>query len=129
MAKPDVKFTDNRRAVKSQMGSNINRALTALGLKGVELTVSKMQSGYGRPIWLSGDLQRSITKEERPEDKAVDIGSNVEYAPWVHEGTSRMKGRPFLKDALLDGRGALNEIGEKYLGDGFKGVGVSKGNR
>lgn len=126
MAKSGVKFTDNSKAVKDQMSGNIGRALTAMGLKGVELTTGKMKSGYGAPIWETGDLSRSITSEPHPEKKSVDIGSNLDYASWVHDGTRRMKGRPFLKDALTQGKNDLDEIGRKYLGEGFKGVGVSK---
>lgn len=28
------------------------------------------------------------------------VGTNVEYAIYVHEGTSRMEGRPYLTDAI-----------------------------
>jgi hypothetical protein len=33
------------------------------------------------------------------------IGTNVEYAIYVHEGTRYMVGRPFLEEALQDARG------------------------
>lgn len=34
------------------------------------------------------------------ESAYADIGTNVEYALYVHEGTRYMEGRPFLTDAL-----------------------------
>ena len=48
----------------------------------------------------TGTLRRSITS--RVEGNAAYVGSAVEYAPFVHEGTSRMAGRPFLQEGIDD---------------------------
>lgn len=45
-----------------------------------------------------GTLRASISHDV--EDNTVYIGSNVEYAAYVHQGTFKMEGRPFLSDAV-----------------------------
>ena len=50
----------------------------------------------------TGNLRGSITHEiaQDGEGLSARVGTNVPYAVYVHEGTSRMAGRPFLRDAL-----------------------------
>jgi HK97 gp10 family phage protein len=57
----------------------------------------------------TGTLKNSIT--HNVEDKAVEIGTNVEYASYVHDGTSKMEGRPFLQNAVDE---HMTEIGEYF---------------
>lgn len=42
------------------------------------------------------------------------VGSNVEYSIYVHEGTSRMEGRPFLADAVDE---VIRQVGDKLADD------------
>lgn len=115
-----VTFNDNSGRLLAQMQGNARRALTAMGTKAVGLTVQKMQSGYGKPIRRTGDLMRSIAYEvENSGKNTVDVGSNLEYAPFVHEGTSRMAGRPYLRDALKDGSDDLEQVCAAYLRQGI----------
>lgn len=46
----------------------------------------------------SGNLRKSIT--HKVEGTAVYVGTNVEYAPFVHEGTRYQDAQPFLQDAV-----------------------------
>lgn len=56
----------------------------------------------------------SGTAPDDPEgQKAVYIGTNVEYAYYVHEGTDRMAPNRFLKKALENNKAEL----EKIIGD------------
>lgn len=50
----------------------------------------------------TGRLQGSITYAVEGTEAAV--GTNVEYAVFVHEGTSKMVGRPFLRNAIEKNR-------------------------
>lgn len=45
----------------------------------------------------TGNLRRSITTDIG--DMEVDVGSNCEYASYVHDGTYKMAARPFLEEA------------------------------
>ena len=61
----------------------------------------------------TGRLQGSIQYEVKEDDGMV--GTNVEYAPYVHEGTSRMRGRPFLRDAGEKNKGRIEELFKEGL--------------
>lgn len=54
------------------------------------------------PGVVSGLLRASITWRPGVDAQSpyVDVGSAVEYAPYVELGTSRMAARPFLRPAL-----------------------------
>ena len=59
--------------------------------------------GATRPMKMPGDLAM------------VHIGSNVEYAPFVHEGTRRMQARPFMDMALMRNIEAIQQDIEEYF--------------
>lgn len=65
----------------------------------------------------TGTLRRSITS--RVEGNAAYVGSAVVYAPFVHNGTRFMAGRPFLEEGIEDSRsrieGYLSEFGGKLF--------------
>ncbi len=109
---------NNIPALTARMQKNVGEALTAMGIKAVGLTVEKMVSGYGAPIWDTGTLMRSITFERVGGEDAILVGSPVEYAVYVHDGTSKMAGRPFLRDAILEGADALKAVALNELRKG-----------
>ena len=49
------------------------------------------------------------TPEEPQGSRAVYIGTNVEYAEYVHDGTSRMAPNRFLKNAVELNKGQLQD--------------------
>lgn len=56
-----------------------------------------------------------IAPDEGEDKPYVMIGTNVEYAVYVHEGTSRMKANRFLKKAVEENKDELLEIVAKGL--------------
>ena len=50
--------------------------------------------------------------------KSVYVGTNVEYAIYVHDGTKRMAPNHFLKNAISKNRGELSEIMKRTLQNG-----------
>lgn len=115
-----VKIIDNTDKVMSLLEENINRTLTELGLKMVEEITTYMLTKYGKPIWFSGDLLRSITFKVNLNTKTVTIGTKQEYAEIIHEGSTKRVGRPFIKDALLENTDIWERIIKDNLGQGFK---------
>lgn len=115
-----VTLTDHTAAVKAQLDANVLNALTAMGVEAVALTVDKMQNGYGAPIRKTGNLQRDVQFAlENSEPDTVDVGNTLEYGPFVHEGTYKMYGRPYLKDAITEGKARLQAVAEQELKKGF----------
>lgn len=115
-----VVFKDNSREVLRQMNENITRALTAIGQTIVEITVDYMENRYGKAIRITGDLIRSIAFNVDTGSKTVTIGSEISYSTWVHNGTSKMSARPFLRDAIMENIKTIEEVAAEYLGSGFK---------
>ena len=97
-----IKFTDNSGEVLSALEKAVHNGLTAVGMTAERYAKKDTPVDTGR-------LRNSITYEVRDDEQAVYIGTNVEYAPYVELGTSRMAARPFL-------RPAATEHGEEYKG-------------
>lgn len=132
-----IKFVDHSGQVKLQMTGNKIRALTAMGTRAVALILDKMQTGYhdshptrdreGKPtggthtdIWQTGDLQNNVNYAvEQDGPDTVTVGNNLRYAPYVHEGTYKLKGRPYIKDAIMEGTAELQRVAESALSEGF----------
>ena len=66
-------------------------------------------SGKGR---VGGNLRSSITHRVVSDEEAR-VGTNVDYAPWVEGGTSKMAAQPFLRPALDNNKSHI----EKMIGD------------
>lgn len=61
----------------------------------------------------TGNLRNSITHTD--DGEYAYIGTNVEYAPYVEVGTSRMEERPFLRNAVLNHQDEYRQIFEDGL--------------
>ena len=132
-----VKLIDNSSSVKDQLGKNVQTALMAIGTEAVALIRAQMESGYGKPIRDTGNLMRDVQfAVENSEPNSVDVGNTLEYAKYVHDGHNghsiRLKdgswitlpggytpGRPYLKDALLNGTSRLENVTGKKIKIGF----------
>lgn len=69
----------------------------------------------------TGNLRRSITN--RVEDTEAFVGTNVEYAPYVHYGTRYSPAQPFLEEGLEDSRSEIEAMMERFGDAVFKKVG------
>jgi phage gpG-like protein len=64
----------------------------------------------------TGTLRRSETT--RTEGNRGFVGTNVKYAPFVHEGTKFMAARPFFVEGIQDSRGEVERLAQR-AGDAF----------
>lgn len=103
---------DNTEMVLREFQSKINVALEKVGLKAEGDVVGYMTA---ENIVDTGRLRNSISHTIDNGEKAVYVGTNVEYALYVHEGTSRMAGRPYLTQPIQQHLGEYGEIVEEEL--------------
>lgn len=107
----DVKITDNSEEFLNALPEQIEQALIAIGLTAESYAKQECPVDTGR-------LRNSITNAVRADEKAVYIGSNVEYAAFVELGTSRMKARPYLKPAATEHSAEYKAITKQALKGG-----------
>lgn len=101
--------TDNSEEVSQGIKAAINVALEKIGL---------LAEGYAQmkcPVD-TGNLRASITHEVDTAEKAVYIGTNVEYAPYVELGTSRQKAQPYLRPAAIEHGNQYKQVLKSTLG-------------
>lgn len=86
---------NNAEQIEAAMDKAIAKALTMIGLKA---------EGNAKAICPvdTGRLRNSITNAIDTEANAVYVGTNVEYAPDVELGTTRMHPHPYLRPAAAD---------------------------
>jgi HK97 gp10 family phage protein len=104
----DVKITDNSGEFFKALPEQIEQALTAIGLTAESYAKRDCPVDTGR-------LRNSITNAVRADEKAVYIGSNVEYAAFDELGTSRMKARPYLEPAATEHNAEYKALAEQAL--------------
>lgn len=74
--------------------------MTAEGYAKIEITKAVYNTPPSPSYKRTGRLRNSIAHAR--DDDAAYIGTNVEYAPYVELGTSKMKARPFLRPAATE---------------------------
>lgn len=126
----NVVFKDHSAVVLSKMGTNSQTAIKNAGDLLVEAVQEKMLYGYhdvhGDPphteIVDTGRLFDSIealVKRDSQNAFSADVGTDVPYAIYVHDGTSKLKGRPFITDGVTSAQEALKKSLSADLSSGF----------
>lgn len=99
---------DNTDAVIEALGRGIARALEAVGIQ------AESDAARICPVD-TGRLRNSITHTIDGDEQMAVIGTNVEYALFVHEGIHGRKGQPFLTDAVTQNSSKYRKIIEAAL--------------
>lgn len=113
--------SDNTGEFLDGMGSAIERALEEMGLRGEAIAKENLETpkphadGRTRPNVVTGNLVNRVTHAVDSGERAVYIGTNVEYAPYVEMGTSRSAPYPFLRPAAANHGDEYRAILEKHL--------------
>lgn len=104
-----VKITLDRSTLAAMLGPNDSGVLTVRGPLAGCVARDLMRRGYkveaqakrDAPVD-TGRLRASIKTEAFTRDglPGARVGSDVNYARWVHDGTRYMRARPFLLRAL-----------------------------
>lgn len=88
-----LEIRDHTDKVIKALGTAIARGLEAVGIEAESDAAAICPVDTGR-------LRNSITHTIDDNGKSVIIGTNVEYAKYVHMGTHTQKAQPFLTDAI-----------------------------
>ena len=140
----DIKLTSHVDEIKNASEEAIERALEAIGIQAVAHAKQYISSDPVRVD--TGLLRNSITyavegkapaegsykadkgdgkgsysgtaPSSNKNEKAVYVGTNVEYAVYVHEGTSKMSANRFLKNAVMNHKDDYKAIAEQELKKG-----------
>ena len=127
----NMKFKSELVMTRSELARALKAASAELEEEAVEWVQYKMLYGYHDPhgedrhteiydtyresgIHMIDDIHAN-TQRNSQDSYSVMVGTNKEYAVFVHNGTTKLKGRPFLRDALNDHIDDIERIIRKYL--------------
>lgn len=88
----EFRIDDNRELVKNACREKILRALEAVGIQAegdVKDAMTEVWAETGTDIVDTGRGRASITHQVAEDEKAVYVGSSLEYLVYVHEGTGK----------------------------------------
>ena len=113
-----VTIIDNSGKIKSAKDMAMARALEEIGMEAEgnavnEATWAIYDTPQSPSYVRTGTLRNSIT-HTTDKDSAY-VGTNIEYAPYVEMGTSRMRPRPFIKPAVENYMDDYKEIAKDHL--------------
>ena len=114
-------FKSNLQAVKATITGRADKAFSQLAEESVKWVRLNMMHGYSDPhgldqhteIYQTGELFRSIKAEFDRKLfvlHQLKVGSDKDYAVYVHNGTRKLKGRAFIRDALIDNEDKIADI-------------------
>lgn len=134
VGKSQVGLVDHSDYVIKQFQGALGDASKVIAGMAVEAVQSKMLYGYhdvhGLPdnphteILDTGTLFDSITASivrVSQNTFTVSVGTTVPYAIYVHEGTSKLKGRPFITDAMAESSKSIESAIVRTLRNKMRG--------
>lgn len=125
-------FVDHTPEINEKLKRAMEIGLLAVGQEAVGMVREKMVAGYDHKVYDTGNLSRSITAGIDQDNNSVTIGTNVEYAHFVHDGHAGhavflknigdkgefrvmpggyTPGRPFMTDTFADSANAERLVG------------------
>ena len=104
---------DHTKEAKQVVSDGIIRALEAMGLQAESYAKLELENDPRRID--TGRLRNSISHTVNSSDQSVAIGTNTEYAVYVHEGTDRMAPNRFLRNALEKHQPEYNAIAQAMI--------------
>lgn len=109
----NIRINDHSAEYLKDVSNALDAALEAVGIH-IEGEAKEELENTPRRID-TGNLRNSITHEVVDAEKAVYVGTNVEYGIYVHEGTSKMAPNRFLKNAVERNKDQITDYIKKSL--------------
>lgn len=107
---------DNTKEVLAAKREAVERILEAVGLHLEGEAKDELENDPRRVD--TSRLKNSITHVVDMSEPAVYVGTNVEYAPYVHFGTRRMEKNEFIKNAFVRNEDQIRRYVENGLKNG-----------
>lgn len=117
----NVTFKSNLALFRQLLAGNLSNAMADIRDEAVDWVHEKMLHGYSdrhgpdghTAIYDTGALYNSIKADIKTNlllNHELTIGTDMEYAVFVHNGTRKLKGRPFIRDALIENQSKIPQI-------------------
>jgi HK97 gp10 family phage protein len=103
-----ARIIDHSQEIINATNEAIYNALYIIGAKAADYAAGLAPVDTGR-------LKNSLTHEVAMDEKAVYVGTNVEYAPYVEFGTYKQRPQPYLKPAIQNHMDEYKNILETEL--------------
>ena len=122
-----IKIISHQVNVMKRLESCIYDAMDEMKTESIGWVQEQMLYGYSDPHGKDGHTEiydtgymaeqslHADAKRDSQNTFTVSVGSDAPYAGYVHNGTHKLKGRPFLTDALEKNRGKSEQIYQKHL--------------
>lgn len=125
-----VKFIDNSAIILRQMDRNCMSAMEHIAEAYVESVQYQMLYGYDTPHGKDGhteildtgalfDSIQAVPHKVSQNTYGVRVGSDLDYAGHVHDGTRKLVGRPYIKDGVFNANDTVKEIVAEELPNGI----------
>ena len=126
-----TRFEDNSVIVLNRIGTNSQAAMDQIAEMLVEAVQGKILYGYsdvhGNPPHteivetgaLFDSIEASVSRDSQ-NTYTTAVGTNIPYAQYVHDGTSKLKGRAFITDAVMESQDQISSILANQLPNGIR---------
>lgn len=109
---------DNSAQLKQQLAANMPDALDAMGAVACDMILDQMRHGYWKDIYLTGALQNDVGWADAGEN-SIKVGNTLHYGLFVHDGTIKMRARPYIRDSIWGQMARLAAAAVPYLRRGI----------
>ena len=125
-----MRIKDNSTLIMGKISTNAEQGIRQASERAIEMVKEKILYGYNEPHGKDGhteivdtgalyDSIRAETKRVSQNAFSFEVGTDLPYAVYVHEGTHKLRGRAFIRDAMIEGAEELNDIIGNDLRKGF----------
>lgn len=105
---------NNTKAIEQAFNQALAVSLEEIGLAAERFAKGNLTRNHSVD---TGRLRNSITHVIATWEDSVYVGTNVEYGPYVEEGTSRSDPKPYLLPAATEHGDFYRNIYKKHLED------------
>lgn len=108
-------YQSNRKNVNKALTGGQKLALEAIGAYVQGEAILRTPVGQYDDGRVGGRLRDSIDYKVDESSGSVQVGTNVEYAPYVEKGTYKMASQPYLTPAVEENTSNIQKVAETHM--------------